>query len=110
MKEHSQIVHFVDPKEFYSYVIGWNYFDVLDANIKKQDLTKKYYQTFIEELILLIHGTSNSSQEKDERVYKKMKERYESASKIHIDKNIKRMTKIGYMFSKDFLAQMKISQ
>lgn len=73
IKQNAFMVHFVNPVEFSSYVHGKNYFEVLDANIERRELEKDYYLTFIEELILLIHGTSNSGSEKEERIFRKLK-------------------------------------
>ena len=65
----------------------------------------------MEQLIVLIHGLSNSSNDKEERLFKKLKDTYySSVSKSHIEKNIRAITRIGFMFSKEFLKKMEISE
>ncbi len=39
-----------------------------------------------------------------------MKSIYESASKTHIEKNIKMLTRLGFMFKSKFLADLNISK
>lgn len=81
MKEHCNLVHYVNPEEFNNNIFDKDYFDVLDMNIDKKDDNKPYFRTFIEELIIYIHGTPNSVIDKEERIYKRLKERYETGSK-----------------------------
>ena len=110
IKANGKIVHFVNPKIFKDYAIFFNYFDVLDKNLKEEIINKKKIGNFIERLILIIHGCSNSSDYKEKHVFRALREYYEHVSKNHIEKNIKNLTRVGYMFKKKYLNKLGISQ
>jgi hypothetical protein len=65
------------------------------------DLSKQ--SNYLGELMLSVHGIKNTTQDKEDRVFRPMKKRFESASRVHAEKNIKRLTRTGYLFSGDFL-------
>lgn len=55
------------------------------------------------ELILSIHGIKNTAVDREEWVFKPLRRRFESSSRLHTEKNIRRMTWTGYVFMGDFL-------
>lgn len=110
IKENGKIVHYVNPRDFRDYSIHRKYFDVMDKNLKGEKIDKKKIGNFMERLCLIIHGCSNSSDYKEKHVFRALREYYEHVSKNHIEKNIKNLTRVGYMFQKNFLHNLGISQ
>ncbi len=110
IKEKGKIVYYVNPVNYNNIIVNKDYFELLDENLEGIEQPGKRSPMFLENLILKIHGLINNTSLKEEKVYKKMKELYEMASKSHIDKNIRKIARTGFMFDSGYLKQMKISK
>ena len=96
-------VYFVNPEEFTKFFSKLSYFETLDTNIKGDHIDLSKQSNYLGELMLSIHGVKNTVQDKEERVFKPMRRRFESASRNHAERNIKRLTRTGYLFTGDYL-------
>lgn len=98
-----QNVFFVNPEEYKKYFSKFSYFDSMDQNIKNHTIDLSKQSSYLAELILLVHGIRATSQDKEDRVFRTLKKRFESASRANAEKNLRRITRAGFLFSGEYL-------
>ena len=103
IQETSTICYFVNPVDFSEYVKE-DYYTVLMRNIRNpgsiNDINGK---TFLEALVLLLHGSLNTVENKDKKIYNLLKRKFRYLTKANLDKIIKNIARVGIVYHEEVL-------
>lgn len=107
--ESASLCYFVEPIEFETYV-NKDYYDTLISSLrdKNNDKKKTESSTYMERLILLTHGSVSNADTRDEKIYRDLKAIYPQVTKQNLEKTIKKIAQVGYIFYPEFLDKLVI--
>lgn len=104
--ESAALCYYVEPAEFETYVTK-DYYDTLITSLrdKNNDIPKES-STYMERLILLTHGSVSNAGTREEKIYRDLKAIYPQVTKQNLDKTIKRIAQVGYIFYPELLERL----
>ena len=104
--ESAALCYYVEPSEFETYIEG-DYYDTLVATLRNNNnALAKDTSTFMERLILLTHGSVSNVGTREEKIYRDLKAFYPQVTKNNIEKTIKRIAQVGYIFYPELLEKL----
>lgn len=107
--ESAALCYYVEPNEFETY-IKKDYYDTLIAGLRNKtgDILKEFPQ-YMERLILLTHGSVSNTGTREEKIYRDLKTVYPQMTKLNLEKTIKRIAQVGFVFYPEVLERLHIS-